>query len=751
VDLQYIKGIGPQRAEALEASGIHSLEDLLQYYPRKYLDASAVVQLRDILQHLRENVTVRGKVLRKQLFDGKKPHRLVITLQDESGGTLDLVYFKFADYIAKQYAVGEELIVVGYVATFNNRSQMVHPLHVERLAGLDELASGKLLSIYPLNAGFKSARIQQRQLRDIIHTALGKAENEKLLCETLPEQILHRRTLLQHAEAVREIHEPTARVLLDHAILRLKYEELFFLQLRLGFERKRNALNMKPGIAFEVRALETIDSFRKDSTPEKGNLVNTLLHSLPYSLTGAQLHVVKEIAHDMSKHAGKKPMHRLLQGDVGTGKTVVATLTMLAAIENGYQCAFMAPTEILAEQHFNTLSQQLAGLPVELTLLVGAQRKRVRAEALNAIQTGTAHIAIGTHALLEEGVIFDRLGLVVIDEQHRFGVAQRKRLIDKASSPTASSSETGSDGREHIPTHSPDVLIMTATPIPRTLGMTLYGDLDVSIIREYPKDRKAIKTQLLFQRDHDKIYKAIRRAVQERGEQVYIVYPLVEESERSDLAAAKKAFEELSLDIFPDLKIGLLHGKMPPKEKLEAMIAFRDNVTQVLVATTVIEVGVDVPNAAVMIIEHADRFGLAQLHQLRGRVGRGSTQSHCILVASDKLLKPDNLFQTSSQIEEQTVAEKRLAMMVETTDGFRIAEADLEIRGPGEFFGTKQSGVPELQLANLVTDVGLMETAREDAIELIEQDPHLRAPENEHTRTAFLAQYHKTESYLQIG
>lgn len=651
---------------------------------------------------------------------------------------MQLIYFQGVDYWLKQFSVGDEIVAMGYTSVFNNMPQIAHPLHVEKVVDPDAFVRGQMMPIYPMSGEFKKVRLTQTHIRQMIEKVLTLPEAKRAYEEILPPAILNERGLMPRPAAIHSIHHPESPTHLAKSRYRLKYEELFFLQLRLALERHRNALTTRSGIRFDVQNLELAVG-AQFGLGNDASVISMLGRSLPFELTNAQRRVLQEIARDMGK-AGEKhaPMHRLLQGDVGSGKTIVAVLAMLCAIENGYQCALMAPTEILAEQHFNSIAALLRDLPLNVTLITGGQTKRHRQMALDEAASGRAHIVVGTHALIEEGVVFDKLGFIVIDEQHRFGVAQRKALIEKAQN---------TEGNRR----APDVLIMTATPIPRTLGLTLYGDLDVSTIDELPRNRKPIVTKLLFEEDHDKIYKAIRRTVQERGEQVYIVYPLVEMSAKVDLAAATRAHERLSTEVFPDLRVGLIHGKLPPSAKQEVMHAFREKQLDILIATTVIEVGIDVPNATVMIIEHAERFGLAQLHQLRGRVGRGGAQSHCILVASNKLKKRESYLETSQQAEDRSEALERLETMVATNDGFKIAEADLKMRGPGEFFGTKQSGLPVFQIADLVQDVDIMLLARDDAFSIIKHDPHLRKPEHQMTRTAFLARYQAAESYMQIG
>ncbi|MBF8248326.1 MAG: ATP-dependent DNA helicase RecG, partial [Bacteroidetes bacterium] len=497
--------------------------------------------------------------------------------------------------------------------------------------------------------------------------------------------------------AIQNIHFPSSQQSLDLATRRLKFDELFFLQLLLAL-RRYHFKHEEKGISYKVES----------------KLARQLVDSLPFGLTQAQKRVIAEIAADMKT---PKPMNRLLQGDVGSGKTIVALLAMLVAIENGYQVAFMAPTEILADQHFRTIASFLKTIPVNVRLLIGGQRKKLREDILEDIRSGNAQIVVGTHALIEENVRFASLGLTVIDEQHRFGVMQRAALREKG--------------------YNPDVLVMTATPIPRTLAMTIYGDLDVSVIDEMPANRKPVRTATRLEGQKPKVYDFVKDEVQ-RGRQVYIVFPLIEESEKVDLKAATKEFENLQDKVFPGLKLGLIHGRMKTEEKDAVMAAFKSGGIHILVSTTVIEVGIDVPNATVMIIENAERFGLSQLHQLRGRVGRGGDQSYCVLIADytwfDTRKRGKDLF---AQQEEKDVARIRLDTMVETNDGFKIAEVDLKLRGPGEFFGTKQSGLPGFRIASLVDDAELLHVARKEAFAVVEQDPQLRSSSNKSIRKHF--------------
>lgn len=519
--------------------------------------------------------------------------------------------------------------------------------------------------------------------------------NPNYIEETLPEEFLKEYNLISKKDAVVRINFPVQYSDIETSRRRLAFEELFFLELILAL-KKKTLENEKKGITFSKSIDELKAKFKK---------------TLPYELTNAQIKVINEIYGDMNSD---KCMNRLLQGDVGSGKTVVAVFSMLIAIENGYQCAFMCPTELLAEQHFKTITEMLKPFDLKITLLVGGQKKKLREEILTDIKTGKSNIIIGTHALIQEKVEFQNLGFVVIDEQHKFGVMQRAKLKEKGL--------------------NPDVLVMTATPIPRTLSMTYYGDLDVSVIDELPKNRIPIKTALRSEKDKENIYKFIRLEIQ-NGRQVYIIYPIIDESEKLDLKSAEENYLILKNNIFRDYEVGMVHGRMLWNEKDEVMEDFKNGKLNILVSTTVIEVGIDIPNATVMIIEEAQRFGLSQLHQLRGRVGRGAEQSYCILVAK-------NLDETAS---------KRLNILCETTDGFKIAEADMEIRGPGEFFGIRQSGVLNFSCTDLNTDKDLLESARKIAFKIIEEDLHLRKPEHSVIKKAFQKNYSDSLYLMEIA
>ena len=718
--IQYLKGVGPKRAAALQELGISNVRDLLGYYPYGYLDRSTIVRIGDLRNHVDggKPVTVIGEVYRTEGRRSKRTRRLIYFLTVRDGDDyLTCVWFERSEWFKDAFEPGE-LLALSAKPTFDQmgRVQFVHP-EFDRLKGAleeDEPDWGKLFNTgsiipkYSSSAPLSKAGLDSRGFRRILRQAVN--HHADTIGETLSDKIVGQNSLLDFPRAVREIHFPENTASLEQARDRLKFDELFYLQLMLAFRRKLNREESK-GISYELES----------------SLARTLVSALPFDLTGAQKRVLREIAGDMKS---SRPMNRLLQGDVGSGKTIVALLSALVAADNGYQIAFMAPTEILAEQHYRSIRQFAAGLPIEARLLIGGQRKKLRGEILEDIREGRAHIVVGTHALIEEGVTFRELGFVIIDEQHRFGVLQRNELRAKGL--------------------HPDVLVMTATPIPRTLAMTLYGDLDVSVIDELPADRKPIRTAIRMEHQKDRVYEFVREEVG-AGRQIYIVFPLIEESERIDVKAATKEFEHLQKDIFPSLRLGLLHGRLSSEDKERVMRKFKEKEIDVLVATTVIEVGIDIPNASVMIIENSERFGLSQLHQLRGRVGRGADQSYCILMADYGYFGRKRGASADDAKEEEEKARRRLETMVETTDGFRIAEVDLQLRGPGEMFGTRQSGIPQLRIANLVTDHDLLRKAREAAFQLVEDDPELRLKENETIREHFSRNYKDQIAISTVG
>lgn len=715
--LQYVKGIGPKRAAALAEIGFTNVSDLLYYFPRDYLDRSKIVRIADLrkYQDRREPVTVFGEVFRIEARRARRTNRMIflLTVKDESG-YLSCVWFEGFQWYKDAFEQGE-LLALSAVPTVDKlgRPQFVHP-QFDRLASAEEdepdwgklFNTGAIIPKYRSSFALEKVGLDSRGFRWIIRNAIKTHLTG--VDEVLSKAILEGQGLVELPFALRHIHFPSSNENLGTARRRLKYDELFFLQLMLAY-RKR-LLREEPKVV---------------SFPQESRLAESLLRSLPFELTNAQKRVVKEIFADMKS---TRPMNRLLQGDVGSGKTIVALLAALLAVDNGYQVAFMAPTELLAEQHFRTIQHYLGNTQVNTRLLIGGQRKKLREDVLEDIRSGRGNIILGTHALIEENVDFSKLGFVIIDEQHRFGVLQRAKLRDKGM--------------------LPDILVMTATPIPRTLSMTLYGDLDISTIDELPLHRKPIRTAVRMEDQKEKVFSFVRDEVA-KGRQVYIVFPLIEESEKMDLKAATKEFDHLQDKIFPGFKLGLLHGRMKSEIKDALMSQFKSGEIQILVSTTVIEVGIDIPNATIMIIENAERFGLSQLHQLRGRVGRGADQSYCVLIADYGWFdKPGKKGDSVEIREEKQNAKVRLDTMVETTDGFRIAEVDLSLRGAGEYFGTKQSGIAEFKIADLVLDREILELARKDAFGLVERDPHLRLPENQPIRKHFEARY---KDILELG
>lgn len=664
-DVMYLPGVGPKKKEILSKElGIQTWRDLLEHYPYKYVDRSRIYRISEISGDM-PFVQIRGRMLGYDEYAmGARKKRIVGHFSD-GHGVVDLVWFQGAQYIYKNYPIGKELIVFGRPTVYGGRYQFAHP-DIDDASQL-QLSDMGMQPYYMTTERMKKAGINSRAMEKMTKTLVTKLP--ETLPETLPPYITGPLHLISRLEALRQIHYPHNAREMQQARYRLKFEELFYVQLnilRYASDHRRKYR----GYIFSRAGAQLNDFYR---------------NHLPFDLTNAQKRVVREIRDDM---ASGRQMNRLLQGDVGSGKTLVALMAMLIAIGNGYQACIMAPTEILAEQHLATIRQMLGDMDIHVELLTGVVKGRRRADILDRLSKGEIDILVGTHAVIEDAVVFARLGLAVVDEQHRFGVAQRARLWAKSEMP-------------------PHILVMTATPIPRTLAMTLYGDLDVSVIDELPPGRKPIQTIHKYDTQTTSLYQGIRQQI-DSGRQVYIVYPLIEESEKSDLKNLEDGFEAMR-EIFPQYRLSKVHGRMKPKDKDAEMQRFASGETQILVATTVIEVGVNVPNASVMVILDAQRFGLSQLHQLRGRVGRGAEQSYCILVTTFKL-------------SEET--RKRIDIMCETNDGFRIAEADLKLRGPGDLEGTQQSGIAfDLKIADIARDGQIVQLAREQAQAIIDRDP----------------------------
>lgn len=670
-DIQFLPSVGPKTKEILSKElGIRSYGDLLEYYPYKYVDRSKIFHISELTSDM-PFVQLKGKILSYEEVDIGKRNKMLVAHFSDGYGVVDLVWFRSAQYIIKNYKVGTEYIVFGKPSAYNGRFQFAHP-DIDDASKL-QISEMGMQPFYGLTENMKKRGYTSRSIERITRNLVSILPP---LPETLPDFIINRLHLVSRDAALRMIHYPHSHQEMQKAQVRLKFEELFYVQLnilRYASDQRRK--------------------YRGYIFNRIGDIFNGFYaHHLPFELTGAQKRVMHEIRADM---CSGRQMNRLLQGDVGSGKTLVALMTMLIALDNGYQACLMAPTEILAEQHLQTIRDFLQGMNIRVELLTGIVKGKKRKEILDGLATGDIQILIGTHAVIEDPVAFHRLGVAVIDEQHRFGVAQRAKLWAKSENP-------------------PHVLVMTATPIPRTLAMTIYGDLDVSVIDELPPGRKPILTLHKFDNQLTSLYQSIRRQIN-LGRQVYIVFPLIKENEKIDLKNLEEGYETLK-QAFPEFRLSKIHGRMKSAEKEAEMEQFVKGKTQILVATTVIEVGVNVPNASVMVILDAQRFGLSQLHQLRGRVGRGCDQSYCILVTGYKL-------------SEET--RKRIDIMCDTNDGFRIAEADLKLRGPGDLEGTQQSGMAfDLKIANIARDGQLVQLARTEAQAIIDADPQCEHPQN---------------------
>lgn len=693
IKLSTLVGIGEKKASILAKElGLFTLKDLFEYYPYRYVDKSRFIKIAEV-RSAEVYTLLLGKVIAKQIVGGTKSQRLVVRLADETG-SIEMVFFRGIRWINESIDIGAIYVVFGKPNYFNGTFNLPHP-EFEKFNPQKDYKKEKFMPLYNTTERMKTAFLASKQLSKIISDAVKKYSS--LIEEILPQYIIDAYHLCSRRDAIACIHSPLGEETLAKARFRLKFEELFFMQaehLLIKSNRKSNSR----GFVFS----------------KVGENFNTFFSKyLPFELTNAQKRVVKEIRNDM--RTGSQ-MNRLLQGDVGSGKTLVALLSMLIALDNGYQATLIAPTEILAMQHFQSINRFIGDMNINVSLLTGSIKGKSRKHLLTSLADGSINILIGTHAILEENVIFNNLGLVVIDEQHRFGVEQRAKMWTKN-------------------TIAPHILVMTATPICRTLAMSIYGDLDYSVIDELPSGRKPILTTHLYDRDVLRLFDFMKKQI-DQGRQIYVVYPLIKESEKLDLKDLMDGYESIERAFpLPQYQISIVHGQMKPEDKEYEMQRFKKGITNIMVATTVIEVGVDVPNATVMVIENAERFGLAQLHQLRGRVGRGANQSYCILRTKDEL---------SSE------ARFRIETMCSTNDGFEISRADLQLRGPGDVSGTRQSGVLDLKVADIVKDEGLMAQVRTLAQNVLADDPHLTKPQNLPIRNYFMTK-HKVSDFSMIS
>lgn len=690
IDIKYLTGVGPKRAEVLNKQlDIYNYHDLLHYYPQKYIDRSKIYKISELAGDL-NYVQLKGRfIIFNTLGEGAKT-RLQALFSDGTG-TMEVVWFQRIKHIKETYVTGKEYILFGRPTLFNGKYNLAHP-EIEVYSETNQPCG--IRGIYSLTETARKRGITSNTIYTLVKNLFSKVN---YIGETLPQSVIKSHNLMPLKEALMNVHMPESMVKMEEARRRLKFEELFYVQMNIfKYTQQRNS-QVKGNIFGRIG--------------EKFN--DFFFNVLPFPLTNAQKRVLREIRTDVG--SGRQ-MNRLLQGDVGSGKTIVAMMSALMAVDNGFQACIMAPTEILATQHYESLSEFGEKIGVRIELLTGSTKEAKRKVIHAGLMSGEVNILIGTHAVIEDTVNFAHLGLVIIDEQHRFGVAQRAKLWKKSLVP-------------------PHILVMTATPIPRTLAMTIYGDLEVSVIDELPPGRKPVATSLLFENNRNRINEAIRSQLNE-GRQIYIVYPLIQESEKSDLKSLEEGYKQ-TVQTFKEYKVGFVHGKMKPAEKDEQMQKFASNETQILVATTVIEVGVNVPNATVMVIENAERFGLSQLHQLRGRVGRGADKSYCILV---------------SKYEIANDTRKRLEIMTHTTDGFKIAEADMQMRGPGDIEGTQQSGIAfNLKIANLASDGLLISVTREAAKEVIDDDPNFTKPENKIVELQLQERFSKSIDWSRIS
>ncbi len=683
-----LHNLSQKRLKALQASGIHHPQDLLYFFPRRYIDKSNIQPIR-YLAGITDPVTVVGKVVAKDITGYGNKKRLEVIIQDKTA-SLKAVYFKGWKYFINQFQKGSWVALYGTAKKYGRYMSMAHP-EIDQLGKPEEAGKlDSLIPIYPSNKNFSKAYISNKLIEEWVSQILSAEKIE----EFLPEQILKKHKFPDRETAFRLIHNPPDRKKANAALERFKFEEFFLFELSMA-KVKQERFERSAGIMMEP-----------------GNFTKSFFNDvLPFKLTHGQKTSLSDIKTDLK--SGYQ-MNRLIQGDVGAGKTVVAIGAMLMALDSGHQAALMAPTEILAEQHYQTIKEYLEPLGIRYRLITGGQSAKLRQDILTDIEGGNCQIAVGTHAIFQETVKFNKLGLVVIDEQHRFGVKQRNEILLKG---------------DH-----PHLLVMSATPIPRSLAMTIYSDLDISVVKDLPAGRVPVKTAVRSDKERENVYKFIEESVK-NGDQVYVIFPLIEESEVMDLKDATMGFEKLKRR-FPEISIELLHGRMKSEEKEAVMKRFVEDKTKILVSTTVIEVGVDVPNASIMIIEHAERFGLSQLHQLRGRIGRGNKQSYCILMPGQKLSRTGRY---------------RLKKLVETSDGFEIAEADLKLRGPGDFLGTKQSGLPDFNYADIIEDRMLLEQAKNDAWQIIKTDPELSSAEHENLKNTFEPYFKEKAEFFGVG
>ncbi|MBV67428.1 MAG: ATP-dependent DNA helicase RecG [Candidatus Marinimicrobia bacterium] len=686
-EITYLKGVGPTRSAKLKKSGIKTIDDLLYHFPRKYIDRTKILHINKLQIGVQGMIV--GKIISLDIKQARKRRFFEITINDGSG-TLKCIWFRGLSWISEKFSLNETIAVYGKIE-FYNGFRLIHPEFDMLDDNEDPINTGKIISIYPSNTDLKSVGIDSRGFRRLLNSAIEKSKSS--ISDFYSSKILKSNGLINLNSALENIHKPENQRKLDNAIYRLKFDEHFFLQLILALKRS----NLKRN--------KTIKFTNKD------NFVKKIFNQIPFNLTNSQIKVLKDIRDDL---CSEKSMNRLIQGDVGCGKTVVALLAAGIAIDNSSQVAIMAPTEILSEQHYNSFKGYCDAVGISCELLIGNLNKKDKDHINERLKSGAIDIIIGTHALIQEKINFKNLGLAIIDEQHRFGVEHRKMLIKKSK--------------------NPNVLAMTATPIPRTLSMTLHGDMDISIIDELPKNRIPIITKIVNEDRLESIYEFIKKEMKEKR-QCYIVFPIIEESESLDLEAAQTGYENIKNNIFQDYKIGYIHGKMKKDERDVQMDKFINGEINLLVSTTVIEVGIDNPNATVMIIENSERFGLTQLHQLRGRIGRGTQQSYCILV----------------QRKNTPIANHRLKVMENTLNGFKISDEDLKLRGPGEFFGKRQHGYLKTKIADISKDLDIIKFARNLAFDIVQDDCELKNPEHKNIKNELIYRYSNMLEFIDIG